>query len=156
MFNYPFTNDKEVIMKHSLVRQFYISALLIITSLIFSVQAYAISASVSTVQAGETYSVNYSPYNFLEEKVGEDGTWTYVAGTNGTAEISGRPEGIYYYRGVVIDFTQDFRSSITAMRFQSMYIVGHRSKLMEYGIKKTISIKLEKGMLMVMESKIYL
>ena len=94
-------------MTCSLVRQIYTS-LLIILSAIFSVQAYAISASASTAQAGETYSVNYSPYDFLEEKVGENGAWTYVAGTNGAAEISGKPEDIYYYRGVAIDFYSGF------------------------------------------------
>ena len=94
-------------MKCSLVRQIYTS-LLIILSAIFSVQAFAISASASTVQAGETYSVSYSGYDFLEEKVGENGAWTYVAGTNGTAEISGKPEGIYYYRAVFLDFYYGF------------------------------------------------
>ena len=108
MFNYPFTNDKEVIMKHSLDRPFYISFLLIISSVIFSVHANAISSSASVVQAGESYSINYEYYDFLEEKIGENGSWSFVSGANGTAEISGRPEGVYYYRAVVIDFNSGF------------------------------------------------
>ena len=70
--------------------------------------SYAISASASTVQAGQGYSVNYVSYDFLEEKVGENGTWSYVAGTNGVTEFSGRPEGIYYYRAVIFDFYSGF------------------------------------------------
>jgi hypothetical protein len=65
MFNYPFINDKEVIMKHSLDKPFYISFLLIISSVIFSVHANAISSSASVVQAGESYSINYEYYDFL-------------------------------------------------------------------------------------------
>ena len=57
-------------MKCSLTRQIYTSLLLIITSAIFSVQAHAISASVPTVQAGESYSVTYAPQPILQERVG--------------------------------------------------------------------------------------
>ena len=95
-------------MKCSLARQIYTSLLLIITSVIFSVQAHAISASVPTVQAGESYSVTYAPQPILQERVGATGTWTFVTGTNGVAEFSGKPEGIYYYRGVTIDFYSGF------------------------------------------------
>ena len=95
-------------MKCSLTRQIYTSLLLIITSVIFSVQAHAISASVPTVQAGESYSVTYAPQPILQERVGATGTWTFVTGTNGVAEFSGKPEGIYYYRGVTIDFYSGF------------------------------------------------
>jgi hypothetical protein len=95
-------------MKCSLARQIYTSLLLIITSAIFSVQAHAISASEPTVQAGESYSVTYAPQPILQERVGATGTWTFVTGTNGVAEFSGKPEGIYYYRGVTIDFYPGF------------------------------------------------
>ena len=95
-------------MKCSLTRQIYTSLLLIITSAIFSVQAHAISASASTVQAGENYSITYAPHQLLQERVGAAGTWTFVTGTNGVAEFSNKPEGIYYYRGVTIDFYSGF------------------------------------------------
>ena len=94
-FNYPVTNDKEVIMKHSLARQLYISLLLIILSVIFSAQTHAITASASKVQAGDSYSVTYTPRSILQERVGVTGTWRYVAVTNGVAEFSNKPEGIY-------------------------------------------------------------
>ena len=94
-------------MKCSLVRQIYTS-LLIILSAIFSVQAFAISASASTVQAGENYSITYAPHQLLQERVGAAGTWTFVTGTNGVAEFSNKPEGIYYYRGVTVHFYSGF------------------------------------------------
>lgn len=108
-FNYPVTNDKEVIMKHSLARQLYISLLLIILSVIFSAQTHAISASASTVQAGDSYSVTYTPRSLLQERVGATIIWTFVTGTNGVAEFSNKPEGIYYYRGVTINFGSGFQ-----------------------------------------------
>jgi hypothetical protein len=108
-FNYPVTNDKEVIMKHSLARQLYISLLLIILSVIFSAQTHAISASASTVQAGDSYSVTYTPRSLLQERVGATSTWTFVTGTNGVAEFSNKPEGIYYYRRVTINSRSGFQ-----------------------------------------------
>jgi len=44
----------------------------------------------------------------LQERIGATGIWTFVTGTNGVAEFSGKPEGIYYYRGVTIDFYSGF------------------------------------------------
>ena len=96
-------------MKHSLARQLYISLLLIILSVIFSAQTHAISASASTVQAGDSYSVTYTPRSLLQERVGATSTWTFVTGTNGVAEFSNKPEGIYYYRRVTINFRSGFQ-----------------------------------------------
>jgi len=58
-------------MKCSLARQISISLLLIITSVIISAQAYAISASAPTVQAGETYSVTYAPPRYCKRELGQ-------------------------------------------------------------------------------------
>ncbi len=96
-------------MKHSLARQLYISLLLIILSVIFSAQTHAISASASTVQAGESYSITYTPRSLLQERVGATSTWTFVTGTNGVAEFSNKPEGIYYYRRVTINFRSGYQ-----------------------------------------------
>ena len=96
-------------MKHSLARQIYISLLLIILSVIFSAQTHAISASAATVQAGDSYSVTYTPRSLLQERVGATIIWTFVTGTNGVAEFSNKPEGIYYYRGVTINFGSGFQ-----------------------------------------------
>ena len=98
-------------MQHSLARQLYISLLLIILSVIFSAQTHAISASAGTVQAGDSYSVTYTPRSILQERVGATSTWTFVAGTNGVAEFSNKPEGIYYYRGVTFNFGSGFQAN---------------------------------------------
>ena len=96
--------DKEIEMLNVVCKQCVTVFFMLSLYLLGVNSVHGLQVSAVSVPVGESYTVDYAPAHFLQEKLGENGDWEALTGKNKLVVVSGKPEGVYYYRAGTIIF----------------------------------------------------